>query len=142
MERVFLGSLDKHASLLPYMDSISHKPSKSRAHLVIPLSKIDDLVSFLQANAIERSTVKTYHTGARDYIQFCMQHNLPLNPTPQTLARYIAYTARFIASGPKYLSGACHFLHDIYPQFDSSQQSVFVQSTICGSRKIQADLIH
>src|SRR5258705_3414495 len=31
---------------------------------------------------------------------------------------YIAYTSQFISSGPKYITGACHFLVDLYPNFD------------------------
>lgn len=70
------------------------------------LEKLDELVLYLQVHAIERSTRNNYTTGARDYLRFCRIHNLPLDPTPQTLSRYIAYTSRFIASGPKYLTGA------------------------------------
>ncbi|KAJ7271668.1 hypothetical protein C8J57DRAFT_1008086, partial [Mycena rebaudengoi] len=66
-------------------------------------------------------------------------HKLPLDPTPTTLARYIAYTSKFIASGPKYLTGARHFLKDLYPDFDTNRSSPLVQSTINGSKKIRAD---
>ncbi|KAJ3741643.1 hypothetical protein EV360DRAFT_9785, partial [Lentinula raphanica] len=66
-------------------------------------------------------------------------HGLPLNPTPLTLSRYIAYTSQFISSGPKYLSGAQHFLKDLYPDFSSNRSSVLVQATINGSRKLRAD---
>jgi hypothetical protein len=64
-----------------------------------------------------------YATGARDYINFCIAHSLPLDPTPSTLSRYVAYTSQFIASAPKYLTGVRHFLHDrdIYPDFDANR---------------------
>ncbi len=143
MESLLLGSLDERSMPHIIAETSSRKAttSRRRARPVFPLSKIDALVSLLQANAIERSTVKAYRTGARDYIYFCTQHNLPLDPTPLTLARYIAYTSRFIASGPKYLSGARHFLNDIFPEFDASRQSAFVQTAIRGSRKIRADSV-
>src|ERR1700733_12967096 len=67
---------------------------------------------YLQVNSIERSTLKNYATGARDYINFCILHSLPLDPTPTTLSRYIAYSSQFIASRPKYLTGMRHFLKD------------------------------
>ncbi|KZP33828.1 hypothetical protein FIBSPDRAFT_718620, partial [Athelia psychrophila] len=66
-------------------------------------------------------------------------HSLPLDPTPFTLSRYIAYTSQFIASGPKYLTGARHFLEDIYPHFEKSRAHPLVQATIAGSKKIRAD---
>ncbi|KAJ7461657.1 hypothetical protein FB451DRAFT_992737, partial [Mycena latifolia] len=68
-------------------------------------------------------------------------HSIPLDPTPQTLSRYIAYTSQFIASGPKYLSGARHFLKDLYPDFEESRASPLVQATIRGSKKARADSI-
>ncbi|KAJ3557902.1 hypothetical protein NM688_g1221 [Phlebia brevispora] len=105
------------------------------------LHDLDERVAFLQGRAIERSTQKGYLTGARDYVCFCLQHHLPLTPTPRTLARYIAYTSRFIASGPKYLTGARHFLTDFFPFFEASRRSAFVQATIRGSRKVRADPI-
>jgi hypothetical protein len=103
------------------------------------LSDLDNLTSFLQIHAIEKSTVKGYATGARDYITFCVNHSLPLDPTPRTLSRYIAYTSQFIASAPKYLTGARHFLSDLYPSFDTNRAHPLVQATIAGSKKIRAD---
>ena len=80
-----------------------------------------------------------YSTGARNYIRFCLLHHILLNPTPQTLSRYITYTSLSIASGPKYLTGACHFLHELFPEFDDNRASPSVQATIRGSQKIHAD---
>ncbi len=105
------------------------------------LASIDARVAFLQAAATELSTQKGYATGARDYISFCITHHLPLDPTPSTLARYIAYTSRFIRSAPKYLSGARHFLQDIYPDFRRNRAHPLVQATIHGSRKVHADSV-
>jgi hypothetical protein len=68
-------------------------------------------------------------------------HGLLLDPTPTTLSRYVAYTSKFIASGPKYLSGAQHFLQSLYPDFDKNWADSQVQATIAGSRKLRADPI-
>lgn len=105
------------------------------------LIELDDRARFLQINSIEKSTAKGYGTGARDYIAFCVAHSLPLSPTPLTLSRYIAYTSQYIASGPKYLTGARHFLADLYPDFDDNRASPLVQATIRGSKKVRADPI-
>jgi hypothetical protein len=39
----------------------------------------------------------------------------------QTLSCYIAYTLLSITSGPKYLTGACHFLHELFPNFNNNR---------------------
>lgn len=110
---------------------------KARPHL--NLKEIDNYASFLQRSAIEKSTFKCYQTGARDYISFCLNHNLSLDPTPETLSRYIAYSSLSIASAAKYLSGARHFLIDLYPDFDHNRNHPLVLSTIRGSKKVRAD---
>jgi hypothetical protein len=107
-----------------------------------PPSSLEDLyarVLHLQSHALEKSTIGGYSTGSRDYLRFCLLHKIPLDPTPQTLSRYIAFTSLSIASGPKYLTGARHFLHDIYPNFDDNRANPQVQATIRGSKKVRAD---
>ncbi|KAF8218767.1 hypothetical protein L208DRAFT_1469637 [Tricholoma matsutake] len=103
------------------------------------LTDLDARALHLQVNSIEHSTSKNYATGARDYINFCLLHSLPLDPTPTTLSRYIAYSSLFIASGPKYLTGVRHFLRDIYPEFDANRAHALVKTTIRGARKVRAD---
>lgn len=94
---------------------------------------------FLQVHAIEKATVNGYTTGTHDYTRFCTNHLLPIDPTPETMAHYITYTSQFIASGPKYLTGARHFLNNIYPHFNTSCAHPLVKSAICGYKKIPAD---
>ena len=127
------------AVLLNLLGGQSTNPQIARPP--ISLAALDDRVRHLQMNAIEISTAKTYATGARDYIRFCLLFNLPLTPTPVTLSRYIAYASSAIASAPKYLSGARHFLKDIYPEFDENRSHPLVQTTIRGSKKIRTDSI-
>jgi hypothetical protein len=107
-----------------------------------PPAKLEDLdarVLHLQTHALEKATIDGYTTGARDYIRFCLIHHIPPDPTPQTLSRYIAFTSLSIGSGPKYLTGARHFLHELYPAFDDNRASPSVQATIRGSKKVRAD---
>jgi hypothetical protein len=74
-----------------------------------------------------------------DYINFCLIHSLSLDPTLQTLSCYIAYTSQFISSGTKYLTGACHFLADLYPDFEQNCSHTLVQAMMDGVKKICAD---
>lgn len=103
------------------------------------LSEVDTRTRYLRSNAIERSTSNGYATGARDYINFCLNHELPIDPTPETLSRYLAYTSQYISSGPKYLSGARHFLAEFFPSFDVNRSHPLVQATIAGAKKVRAD---
>jgi len=112
--------------------------SKS-AHPPMPLSALDKRVYFLQANTTEKSTSGGYTTGAWDYIKFCLSHSIAPDPTPNTLAQYIAFTSKSITSGPKYLTGVCHFLKDLYPDFDTHCSHPLVTVTICSSKKIWGD---
>jgi hypothetical protein len=96
------------------------------------LADLDARTRYLQLHSIERSTAKGYATGARNYINFCHTHSLPLKPTPQTLSRYIAYTSQYISSGPKYLTGARHYLADFYPEFKHNRAQSLIQATIAG----------
>jgi len=129
MEAVLLSALGGHGAPC------------SRARQEINLSALDDCTLMLQVNAIEKSTAKGYATGARDYLSFCKLYSLPMDPTPQTLSRYIAYTSQYILSGPKYLSSASHFLADLYPSFNTSRSHPLVKATIRGSKKVRADSI-
>jgi hypothetical protein len=76
MEYVLLSMLEGHHACVacPPMD----------------LSEIDALALHLQVNAIERSTSKAYVTGAHDYVNFCILHVLPLDPTPSLHCLLIA----------------------------------------------------
>jgi hypothetical protein len=128
MENLLLSELGGQGGLAPVRPRVS-------------LEELDSRVRFLQENSIEDSTRKHYTTGARDYVRFCLLHGLSLEPTPSTLARYIAYSSLFISSGPKYLSGARHFLARAYPDFEKNRSSPQVQAAIAGMRKIRADPI-
>ena len=115
--------------------------SRRKARPYTNLKEIDRYATFLQNSAIEKCTTKCYQTGARDYISFCNNHNLSLQPTPLTLSRYITYTSHSIASALKYLTGAQHYLKDIYPKFNNNRNHPLqvVLSTIRGAKKVRAD---
>jgi hypothetical protein len=107
----------------------------------LPLADLDSRLSLLQSHSLEETTRRQYASGLRDYLRFCLAHKLPFDPTPLTLARYIAYTSLFIASGQKYLSGVRHYLLPIFPDFIANRSHPLVQSTIAGARKVRADPI-
>lgn len=113
-------------------------PSR-KSRPVVSLSALDERMYYLQAHSIERTTALGYRTGARAYISFCMNHNIPIAPTPLTLARFVTYTSQYIGSSSKYLTGARHFLIDIFPEWDQTRDNPMVKATLSGSRKVRAD---
>jgi hypothetical protein len=77
-------------------------------HPPLELADLNVQALYLQVNSIKQSTSKNYATGAHDYINFCVLHFLPLDPTPTTLSCYAAYSSQFIASRPKNLTDVWH----------------------------------
>lgn len=126
-------------TLLNQLGERRRAPRSTHARPPLALSQLDALVHELQVGAIEKSTSLHYKTGARDYIEFCAKHKIPLDPTPTTLARYIAYSSQYFSSGPKYLSGARHFLEPFYPDFAANRGHRLVQMAIAGAKKRRAD---
>lgn len=124
MEVALLRSLSS-----PRRSAIERRP--------VLLEDLDARVALLQSSAVENSTKRGYITGVRDYCSFCVSHSLPLDPTPQTLARYIAYSSLYISSASKYLSGARYFLMHIFPDFDTNRAHPLVQAAIKGSMKLR-----
>ena len=120
---------------------LSHKGGRRRTRPTLSPQQLRDLTIFTQNQAFERSTLKHYATGARDYIDFCHRHRIPLDPTPATLCQYIAYSSLFMASAPKYLTGAQFFLSEFFPDFEKNRKHPAVIRTILGARKVRADPI-
>ena len=77
MERVLLSTLGRR----------KRSTRRSHARPLMDLGDLDTRTSWLQARSIEKSTVKGYSTGAHNYLNFCTTHSLPIDLTPQTLAR-------------------------------------------------------
>jgi hypothetical protein len=46
--------------------------------------------------AIDTSTAQTYGSALNSYIEFCRLHELPINPTADTLSFYTVYMCHHI----------------------------------------------
>ena len=58
-------------------------------------------------NDIDKSTLKSYSSALNSFISFVKTHQLPMEPTPDTLSFYVVYMSHFInpRSVNTYLSG-------------------------------------
>jgi hypothetical protein len=101
-------------------------------------------LAILTGASIEASTATTYASALRSYTDFCLLHDLPRDPTPHTLALYVAYTSHYInpRSVDSYLSGICNTLEPFYPYVRQSRKHPLVVKALRGAKKISAVGIH
>src|ERR1700683_3009730 len=74
--------------------------------------------SILLGMAIDNSTANTYTSATNSYLTFCTLHNMPIDPTPETLSYYITFQSSHInpKSIESYLSGICNNLEPFSPE--------------------------
>lgn len=101
-------------------------------------------LAILTGASIESSTATTYASAVRSYTDFCLLHELPRDPTPHTLALYVAYTSHYInpRSVDSYLSGICNGLEPYYPHVREARKHPLVVKALRGAKKIRAIGIH
>src|ERR1700723_3816898 len=73
--------------------------------------------SILLGMAINISTANTYSSAMNSYLAFCNLHQLPIDPTPETLSYYVTFQCSHInpKSVESYLSGIRNNLEPFFP---------------------------
>jgi hypothetical protein len=101
------------------------------------LERLDHECSILLGFAIDSSTATTYSSALNSYLTFCNLHSLPVEPTPKTLCRYIAFQSSFISpsSVDSYLSGICNQLEGLFPEVRANRNSTLVRRTLKGAKR-------
>jgi hypothetical protein len=83
-------------------------------------------------HAIDRSTKLSYNSGTNSYLTFCHLHQIPVNPTPETLSFFTVFMCHHI--NPKlvnnYLSGICNNLEGFFPNIRTARNSPIVSRTL------------
>ena len=91
------------------------------------------------------SVIDTYQSGLNSYLSFCEQHNININPTPDTLSLFITYMAQQMGPSGKlisiqtilsYLSGITNLLEPEYPAVHQARNHPIVFQTLCGVEKL------
>lgn len=90
--------------------------------------------------AIDPSTRKTYGSACNSYLSFVHAHNLPVDPTLDTLSFFVVYMSHHISprSVAAYLSGIVNQLEPFYPLVRDARSSQIVQRTLKGCHKLRA----
>ena len=89
--------------------------------------------------AIDLSTRKTYGSALNSYINFVLLHELPIEPTDDTLSLFTVYTCFHInpKSVDSYLSGICHQLEAFFPDVRKARSSMLVKRTLRGCKRLK-----
>jgi len=91
--------------------------------------------SILLGMAIDSSTVNTYTSTTNSYLTFCKLHNIPIDPTSETLSYYITFKSSHInpKSVESYLSGICSNLEPFFADIRTNRNSALVKRTLKGA---------
>jgi len=91
--------------------------------------------SILLGLAINNSTANTYTSTTNSYLTFCKLHNIPVDPTSETLSYYITFQSHHInpKSVESYLSGICNNLEPFFPDIRANRASALVKRTLKGA---------
>ena len=78
--------------------------------------------TYALSNSLAPATHSAYSSALRSYLDFCSDHNFPIDPTPDTLSFYIVYMSYHIkpSSVASYLSGLQSELLVYFPHFKAA----------------------
>ena len=88
--------------------------------------------------AIDTSTLHNYSSALNSYLTFVRLHDLPVDPTPDTLSFYTVFMSHHIAprSVSTYLSGICQQLEPYFPNVRTARLSPLVERTMKGCLRL------
>jgi hypothetical protein len=100
--------------------------------------------SILLGYSIDASSFEAYTSALNSYITFCNLHELPIDPTPDTLSFYIVFLSTYIKpdSVNSYLSGICRQLEPFYPDVRNNRKSLLVSRTMTGCMRRFGTPVH
>jgi hypothetical protein len=84
--------------------------------------------------SLDASSFGAYTSALNSYITFCNLHNLPIDPTPDTLSFFVVFLSTYIKpdSVNSYLSGICRQLEAFFPDVRLHRRSLLVSRTMAG----------
>ena len=87
--------------------------------------------------SIDNSSHLTYTSALNSYLSFCKIHNVPIEPTEETLSFFVVYMSTHIKpdSVNSYLSGICNQLEVYFPNVRKNRNSILVSRTLAGCRR-------
>ena len=94
--------------------------------------------------SIDISTLKTYGSSLNSYLSFVRLHDLPVEPTPDTLSFFVVFMSHHIEprSVKSYLSGICQQLEPYFENVRASRHTPLVERTMKGCLRLHSSAIH
>jgi hypothetical protein len=88
--------------------------------------------------AIDVSTWNNYGSALNSYLTFVRLHNIPVEPTADTLSLYTVYMCHHIKpdSVDTYLSGICQQLEPYFPHVRAARKGRLVHRTLEGCKRL------
>lgn len=92
---------------------------------------------------IDLTTWKSYGSALNSYLNFVHIHNMPVEPTEDTLSFYVVFQCSFLKpdSVDTYLSGICHQLEPYFPTIRQMRKSSLVHRTLQGCMRLHGSPI-
>ena len=90
-------------------------------------------------NVIDKSTLSNYSSALNSYLNFVKLHDLPVDPTPETLSFFTVYMSHHInpRSVNTYLSGISQQLETQFPTVKEARNSILVRRTLQGCMRMR-----
>jgi hypothetical protein len=84
--------------------------------------------------SLDSSTFGAYTSTLNSYLTFCNMHNLPVDPTPDTLSFYAIFISSYInsKSADSYLSAICWQLEPFFPDARKNWHGLLIARIIKG----------
>src|SRR5437016_4274941 len=118
----------------------SGKPSRQPVRTPWTRERLERERAIALGQSIDSSTWNNYSSALNSYLEFIKIHNLPVDPTPDTLSFFTVFMSFHIKpdSVDTYLSGICQQLEPYFPDIRKNRKSPLVQRTLEGCKRIRA----
>jgi hypothetical protein len=115
------------------------RPARQPHREVWPMSRLIHERVLALGNDIDKTTLGNYGSALNSYISFTTTHNLPIEPTPDTLSFYTVYMSHYInpRSVNTYLSGISQQLEPYFPSVRAARNSSIVRRTLRGCMRMR-----
>jgi hypothetical protein len=95
--------------------------------------------SLALGHAIDTGTWKNYGSALNSYLTFVRIHDLPVEPTPDTISFYTVFMSHYVKPDTvdTYLSGVCHQLEPYFPSVRQIRKSMLCKRTLTGCKRLR-----
>ena len=113
--------------------------SRQKVRLAWTKERLQHERSLALGQAIDTSTWKNYGSALNSYLTFVRIHDLPVEPTPDTLSYFIVFMSHHIKpkSVDTYLSGICQQLEPYFPSVRTARMSMLCKRTLTGCKRLR-----